>query len=59
MAVKTKPDGTGNKPATGYSNNLISSMNMNLAKNPNMLAIVCEDRAETWAEMWERTNRTA
>lgn len=57
MAVKTKPDGTGKKPATGYSNNLISSMNMNLAKNPNMLAIVCEDRAETWAEMWERTNR--
>jgi long-chain acyl-CoA synthetase len=34
-------------------------MKMNLAKNPDMMAIICEERAETWAEMWERTNRLA
>lgn len=34
-------------------------MRMNLAKNPDMNAIICEDRSETWAEMWERTNRLA
>ncbi|CAA7601214.1 AMP-dependent synthetase/ligase [Acididesulfobacillus acetoxydans] len=44
-------------PKTHYSNNLVSSMKMNLAKNPDMLAIVFEDRQETWAQMWERTNR--
>ncbi|WP_051273595.1 class I adenylate-forming enzyme family protein [Desulfotruncus alcoholivorax] len=45
------------QPKTRYSNNLVDSMKMNLAKNPNMKAIICEDRMETWAEMWERTNR--
>jgi acyl-CoA synthetase (AMP-forming)/AMP-acid ligase II len=34
-------------------------MKMNLAKTPDMMAIICEERAETWAEMWERTNRLA
>ncbi len=57
MGITSKPDGTGTRPATGYSNNLVSSMRMNLNKNPDMLAIICEERAETWAEMWARTNR--
>lgn len=59
MVKRTKPDGSGRLPATGYSNNIVSSMRMNLAKNPDMNAIICEDRSETWAEMWERTNRLA
>ena len=53
MGITSKPDGTGTRPATGYSNNLVSSMRMNLNKNPDMLAIICEERAETWAEMWD------
>lgn len=44
-------------PKSNYSNNLVSSMKMNLVKGPNMKAIICEDRCETWAQMWERTNR--
>lgn len=57
MVTRSKPDGRGLKPASGYSNNLVSSMKMNLAKNPDLAAIICEDRFETWAEMWDRTNR--
>lgn len=45
------------RPRTKYSNNLVSSMKMNVAKNPEMPAIICEDRQESWVEMWERTNR--
>lgn len=30
---------------------------MHVAKNPTMEAIVCENRSETWEQMWERTNR--
>ncbi|MFZ5643241.1 MAG: class I adenylate-forming enzyme family protein [Bacillota bacterium] len=45
------------RPASNYSNNLVSSMKMNFAKSPDMKAIICEDRWETWAQMWERTNR--
>jgi long-chain acyl-CoA synthetase len=44
-------------PKTRYSNNLVSSIKMNLAKNPDLPAIIFENRQATWAEMWERTNR--
>ena len=45
------------KPKAKYSNNVISSIRINCAKNPEMPALICEDRTVSWAEMWDRTTR--
>ena len=42
-------------PVGRYSNNLVSSMAMNQAKLPDLPAIICEGREETWQQMWQRT----
>ncbi|MGA3280685.1 MAG: class I adenylate-forming enzyme family protein [Smithella sp.] len=44
-------------PRGGYSNNVISSIRMNCAKNPHLPALICEGRSVSWAQMWERTLR--
>ena len=44
-------------PRGGYSNNVLSSIKMNCAKNPRLPALICEGRTVTWAQMWERTLR--
>ncbi|MGD0278120.1 MAG: class I adenylate-forming enzyme family protein [Smithella sp.] len=43
------------RPKGGYSNNVISSIRMNCAKNPHLPALICEGRTVTWAQMWERS----
>ena len=40
-----------------YSNNVISSIRMNCAKNPEMPALICEDRTVSWAQMCDRAAR--
>lgn len=47
------------RPKGSYSNNILSSIQMNAAKNPDLPAFICENRSFSWAEMWERTNRLA
>jgi len=42
-----------------YSNNILSSIRMNVAKNPDLPAFICEDTSLTWSEMWQKTNRLA
>jgi long-chain acyl-CoA synthetase len=46
-----------NRPKSRYTNNLVDSMKMNLAKCPDMMAVICGNRSATWAQIWERTNR--
>lgn len=46
-----------NRPKSPHANNLVSSIHSNVKKNPNLTAIFCNGRSETWAQMWERTNR--
>jgi long-chain acyl-CoA synthetase len=45
------------RPKTPYSNNLVSSMRMNVSKIADQPAIVCGERLVTWKEMWSRTNQ--
>ncbi len=45
------------KPQGRYSNNVISSIRMNCAKNREMPALICEDRTVSWEQMWDRTAR--
>jgi long-chain acyl-CoA synthetase len=47
------------KPKGSYSNNILSSIRMNAAKNPDLPAFICEDRSLSWSEMWIQTNRLA
>ena len=46
-------------PRSSYSQNIVSSMEMNLAKNPDLPAIITPERQETWSQMWGRTGRLA
>jgi len=46
-------------PKGSYDRDIVSSMKMNLSKNPDMPALIFGDRSETWAEMWRRTNALA
>ncbi len=47
------------KQKGSYSNNILSSIKMNVAKNPNQEAFVCENKSLSWSEMWIQTNRLA
>ena len=47
------------QPKSIYDRDIVSSMKMNLAKNPDMPALIFGERSETWAEMWRRTNALA
>lgn len=47
------------RPKGSYSNNILSSIRMNVAKNPELPAFICGDRSLTWSEMWRKTNSLA
>ena len=40
-----------------FSDNGISTMAMNVRKSPDNIAVICEDKKLTAAEVWERSNR--
>jgi len=44
---------------TSYSNNILSSIKMQSVKNPDMPALICQDRSVSWARLWEKTSRLA
>ena len=50
----------GRKPGNkSYSDDSTSTLRMNVAKNPDKPAVICEDVTLTWRQLWERSNRLA
>jgi long-chain acyl-CoA synthetase len=50
----------GRKPGKkSYSDDSTSTLRMNVVKNPDKPAVICEDVMLTWKQMWERSNRLA
>ncbi len=45
------------KPKCFTSTNLIGSIRRNAKTYPHLTAIACNEKSETWSDMWERTNR--
>ncbi|MCB2185548.1 MAG: AMP-binding protein [Deltaproteobacteria bacterium] len=45
------------QPKGAYTANLLSSLRMNLARDPDLPALIHPGGQFTWAEMWQRTNR--
>lgn len=42
-----------------FSTNVISTIKMNVIKDPHRTALICEGREESWGELWKRTNQLA
>jgi len=50
----------GRKPGNkSYSDDSTSTLRMNILKNPEKPAVICEDVMLTWRQVWERSNRLA
>lgn len=47
------------KGKKSFSDDLISSIRMNVSKNPDNIAVVFEETQLSWADVWERSNRLA